>query len=185
LADCIQAFQDEDGNEKEFDMPKKLTWLVLLSTAIVAISGSALATPPEGFTSTTIAQGRFGAFDVSNYFVSNKGKLWFSSQKTKGLSDGYFLTNTWLPGGSTGWHTHPGSTLIIVTAGTVTHYDGDDPSCKAHVYTTGMTFVDRGGTHVHNVRNEGDIEAQVIAFRLIPAGQPGRIDAPDPGNCPF
>jgi Cupin domain len=166
-------------------MRKKLGSLVLLGAAIIATAGSALATPPEGFTSTTTAQGRFAAFDVSNYFISDKGKLWFSSEKTKGNSDGYFLINVWQAGGTTGWHTHPGHTLIIVTAGTITHYDGDDPNCTPHVYTTGMTFVDKGGTHVHIVRNEGDVEAQVIAFRLIPAGQPGRIDASDPGNCPF
>ena len=166
-------------------MRNKLTWLILMGAAIAATAGSAMATPPQGFTSTTTAQGQFASFDVSNYFVSDKGKLWFSSQKTKGKSDGYVLTNVWQPGGSTGWHTHPGHTLIIVTAGTVTHYDGDDPSCTPHVYTAGMTFVDRGGTHVHIVRNEGDIEAQVVAVRLIPAGQPGRIDALDPGNCPF
>jgi len=166
-------------------MRKKLEWLVLLGAAIVATAGSALATPPEGFTSATIAQGRFAAFDVSNYFVSDKGKLWLSWQKTKGKSDGYVLTNVWQPGGSTGWHTHLGHTLIIVTAGTVTHYEGDDPICTPHVYTAGMTFIDRGGSHVHIVRNEGDVEAQVVAVRLIPAGQPGRIDAPDPGNCHF
>jgi hypothetical protein len=166
-------------------MRKKLEWLVLLGGAIIAIAGSALATPPEGFTSTTIAKGQFAQFNVSNYFISDTRKLWLSSLRTKGQSDGYFLSNVWQPGGTTGWHSHPGPTLIIVTAGTITHYDGDDPSCTPHVYTTGMTFVDRGGSHIHNVRNEGDVAAQVIAFRLVPAGQPGRIDENDPGNCPF
>lgn len=170
-------------------MRKKLGGLVLLGAAIIATiiatAGSALATPPDGFTSTTTAKGQFAQFNVSNYFISDKGKLWLSTLKTKGKSDGYFLSNVWAPGGTTGWHSHPGPTLIIVTAGTITHYDGDDPSCTPHVYTTGMTFVDRGGSHVHNVRNEGDVEADAIAFRLVPAGQPGRIDEDDPGNCPF
>jgi hypothetical protein len=166
-------------------MRKMLAWSVLLGAAIVAAAGSAWATPPEGFTSTTIDQARFNEFETSNFFIPENDKLWLSWQKTKGKSDGYFLTNVWQPGGSTGWHTHPGSTLIIVTAGTITHYDGHDPKCTPHVYTTGMSFVDHGGIHVHIVRNEGDVEAQVIAFRLVPAGQPGRIDAPAPGNCPF
>lgn len=166
-------------------MRKKLQGLILLGAAIFATALSALATPPVGFVGITTAQGQFAAIDVSNYFISTRGKLWLSQQKTVGKSDGYFLTNTWQPGGSTGWHSHPGHTLIIVTAGTITHYDGDDPTCTPHVYTAGMTFVDRGGTHVHNVRNEGAVVAQVIAFRLVPAGQPGRIDAPDPGNCSF
>src|ERR1022692_3586812 len=89
--------------QKEIDMRKKLERLVLLGVAIIATAGSALATPPEGFTSTTTTQGRFSSFDVSNYFISSKGKLWFSTLKIKGPSDGYFLTNVWQPGGTTGW----------------------------------------------------------------------------------
>ena len=49
----------------------------------------------------------------------------------------YVQSNVWQPGGSTGWHTHPGHSLIIVTAGTVTAYEGDDPDCTPHVYTAG------------------------------------------------
>ena len=169
-------------------MQRKLVWFVLSAGIMVTAlfhARPAMATPPDKFTSTTLAQGRFAPIDFSSYFISDKGKLWFSLQKTKGKSDGYVLNNVWQPGGSTGWHTHLSHTLIIVTAGAVTQYEGDDPSCTPHVYTAGMTFVDRGGSHVHIVRNEGTVEAQVIAVRLIPAGQPGRIDTPAPGNCPF
>ena len=169
-------------------MRQKLVWFVLSAGIMVTAlfhARPAMATPPDKFTSTTLAQGKFAPIDVSSYFISDKGKLWFSLQKTKGKSDGYVLNNVWQPGGTTGWHTHLSHTLIIVTAGAVTQYEGDDPSCTPHVYTTGMTFVDRGGRHVHIVRNEGTVEAQVVAVRLIPAGQPGRIDAPDPGNCHF
>jgi hypothetical protein len=169
-------------------MQRKLARFVLSTGIMVAAlfhARPALATPPSGFTSTTIGQGRFAPFDASSYFITDKGKLWFSFQKTKGNSDGYVLNNVWQPGGSTGWHTHLSHTLVIVTVGAVTQYEADDPSCTPHVYTAGMSFVDRGGSHVHIVRNEGTVEAQVIAVRLIPAGQPGRIDAPDPGNCHF
>ena len=171
-------------------MRRKLVWFALSAGIMVTAlfhARPAMATPPNGFTSTTIAKGQFGEFDVLNQFVppKNNGNLWLSLQKTKGLSDGSVLTNVWQPGGSTGWHTHLGHTLIFVTAGTVTQYQGDDPTCTPKVYTAGMAFVDAGGDHVHIVRNEGTVEAQVIAIRLIPAGQPGRIDAPAPGNCPF
>ena len=163
-------------------------WFVLSAAIMVTAlfhAGPAMATPPNGFTSTTIAKGQFAPFEASSFFITDKGKLWFSLQKTKGTSDGYVLSNVWQPGGTTGWHTHLSHTLIIVTAGAVTQYESDDPSCTPHVYTAGMSFVDRGGSHVHIVRNEGTVEAQVIAVRLIPAGQPGRIDAPAPENCPF
>ena len=169
-------------------MQRKSVWFVLSAAIMVTAlfhARPAMATAPEGFTSTTLAQGPFSAFDVSSYFINDKGKLWLSFQKTKGKSDGYVQTNVWQPGGSTGWHTHPSYTLVFVTAGAITHYDGDDPNCTPHVYTAGMSFVDRGGKHVHIVRNEGDVEADAIAVRLVPSGQPGRIDEPDPGNCPF
>jgi quercetin dioxygenase-like cupin family protein len=93
--------------------------------------------------------------------------------------------NVWAPGGSTGWHTHPGHSLIIVTAGTVTDYEGHDPGCKPQVYKTGMAFVDPGGDHSHNVRNEGTVEAQTISVQFIPAEAARRIDVADPGNCHF
>jgi hypothetical protein len=165
-------------------------WFVLSAGIMVTAlfhARPAMATPPNGFTSTTIAKGQFGEINVLNQFIppNNNGNLWLSLQKTQGLSDGSVLNNVWQPGGSTGWHTHLGHTLIFVTAGTVTQYQGDDPTCTPNVYTAGMAFVDAGGDHVHIVRNEGTVEAQVIAIRLIPAGQPGRIDAPAPGNCPF
>jgi hypothetical protein len=49
----------------------------------------------------------------------------------------------------------PGHSLIIVTAGTVTAYEGDETSCTAKEYTVGMGFVDPGGEHAHLLRNEG------------------------------
>jgi quercetin dioxygenase-like cupin family protein len=170
-------------------------WFVLSAGIVVTAlfyATPAMATDPVGFTSTTIAKGQFGDIDVFSKFIQpgtapdwTKRNIWRSRQKTKGLSDGYVLNNVWAVGGSTGWHTHLSHTLIIVTAGAVTQYQGDDPTCTGTVYTAGMSFVDEGGAHVHNVRNEGTVEAQVVAVRLIPAGQPGRIDAPDPGNCHF
>src|SRR5262249_15287588 len=142
--------------EKEDYMLRRLTWLVLLSAVIVVtafyFTGRVLASPAEGFVGTTLAMGRFGEIDISNYFIPpdfNKNNVWLSWQKAKGLSDLYVQNNVWAPGGSTGWHTHPGHSLIIVTAGTVTAYEGDDPDCKPSVYTRGMGFVDPGGDHVH------------------------------------
>jgi hypothetical protein len=74
----------------------------LLSAAIVATTGSALATDPVGFTSTTLALGRAGSFEASSYFIHDKDKLWLSFQKTLGKSDMYVVNNVWQPGGSTG-----------------------------------------------------------------------------------
>ena len=183
-------------------MRRRQMWLVLLFSAAILVAAhdyarKAWATPAiPGYKGTTLYFGTLQEFEVFNHATKKSlpagfdGNVWLSLQKTKGASDLYIQSNTWAPVtmgvvASTGWHTHLSHTLIIVTAGAVTEYKGDDPSCTPHVYTAGMTFIERGGTHVHIVRNEGTVEAQVVAVRLIPAGQPGRIDAPDPGNCHF
>lgn len=176
-------------------MRRKVIW-VLLGVSLVSATAyvrTVLATPASGFTSTTVALGRYDSIDVLNnsHFDSlnpvghQTKKLWRSFQQTKGPSDLYVQSNVWTPGGTSGWHTHPGHSLITVTAGTVTVYDGDDPSCTPSVYTAGMGFVDAGGDHVHVVRNEGAVEARSITVQLIPAGATRRIDAEGNPNCPF
>jgi hypothetical protein len=111
-------------------MRRKLTCVMFLSAPIIVAAictAKAPATPAWGFTATTLALGRFGEIDVFNrQFIppDNPGEservrhFWISMQKTKGLSDLYVQSNAWQPGGSTGWHSHPGHSLIIVTAGT-------------------------------------------------------------------
>ena len=175
-------------------MRRRRICLGLLGATITATvlypPGSALATTPEGYKSTLLALGRFGELDgfsslPSGLRTEGNEQLWRSLRETKGMLDVYVQSNVWAPGGSTGWHSHPGHSLIIVTAGTVTDYEGHDPDCKPHVYKTGMGFVDPGGDHVHIIRNEGDVEAKTIAVQLIPADATRRIDAADPGHCHF
>jgi quercetin dioxygenase-like cupin family protein len=177
-------------------MHRKLACLVMFGAEIALTtlfhSDNVWATPADRFTATTLVKGTFGDIDGSKKSVVQKSmqderraNVWLSLQKTEGPSDLYVQRNVWQPGGSTGWHTHPGHSLIIVTKGTVTDYLGNDPDCKPHVYTKDMTFVDPGGDHVHILRNEGKAVAQTIVVQLIPASATRRIDVADPGNCHF
>jgi hypothetical protein len=100
-----------------------------------AYVGKVMATPASGFTSTSLAVGRVAEFDVMHKLVwddpdpaNSKKHVWHSSQNTKGDSDLYVQSNLWVAGGTSGWHTHPGHSLITVTAGTVTAYEGHDPT---------------------------------------------------------
>ncbi len=166
-------------------MKSKWLWALLLGVIGLAVyAGNVLATNPTGFSGTMLAKATFGEI---NSHVHTLPADWQEMIKTKGLSDLYVVQNTWQPGGSTGWHTHPGPSLVIVTQGTVTEYDGDDPSCTPHVYSANgsNSFVDIGGGAVHLIRNETDATAQTIVVQLIPAGAVRREDAPDPGNCSF
>jgi quercetin dioxygenase-like cupin family protein len=180
--------------EKDDNMRKKWMWVILLSaaTVITALSSrKAQATPASGFVGITLGgiPGRFGEIDVFTHFIppnseweKHRRNIWLSWQKTKGSSDLYVQSNVWQPGGSSGWHLHPGHSLIFVTEGTVTYYESDSPDCKPTVYTKGMGFVEPGD-HVHIVRNEGAVLASTIAVQLIPASADRRVDAPQPANC--
>ena len=176
-------------------MRRSWKWMLLLSATLFI--GTAQGTPARGFTGTTFASGAFDSFDLWNHWFvppvpgedshggNHRHFLWFAHLQTRGQSDLFVQDNTWDPGGTTGWHTHPGPSLIIVTEGTVTAYDGDDPDCTPHVYTTGQTLFDPGGGHVHVIRNETTAQAKTVAVQLIPHTVSRRIDANAPGNCPF
>ena len=159
--------------------------VVVVALGLGAYAGNVLATTGSGFSATTLAKATYG--EIFSH-VHTVPAAWGELIQTKGSSDLYVQENTWQPGGSTGWHTHPGPSFVIVTEGSVTVYDGDDPTCTGHVYTAGTadnSFVDAGGGHVHIVRNETGSVAKTIAVQLIPAGALRRQDAADPGNCPF
>jgi len=90
------------------------------------------------------------------------------------------------PGGSTGWHSHPGPVVVLIKSGQMSFYDGDDPTCTARTYSAGEAFVDSGQGHVHIARNEGSENLEVWAVYFdVPPGGAFRIDAPSPGNCSF
>jgi hypothetical protein len=135
----------------------KSKWLLALAGVLAVVgvyAGTVLATPPVGVTTTTIGIGRFDPIDSI------------------------------VPGGSFGWHSHPGPSLVIVKAGTATFYMADDPTCSPHVVHTGEGFVD-SGHDTHIVRNEGSVDLVTVVASLVPAGATRRIDEPDPGNCHF
>lgn len=161
---------------------KQLGALVLTPLVTIALAATALATPSSGLTGSTFSLGRFGAFHLKTQAEPDHQ----IELKTKGDSDVYVVSNTFAPGGVSGWHTHPGPSLITVKSGTITAYEGDDPACTPHTYTAGQGFVDPGDDHVHLLRNEGSIDAVTVAVQILPAGAPRRIDVvPAPGNCPF
>jgi len=153
--------------------------IIAALAAAMAVGGLVLATDPSGVTSTPIAKGQFGEIDAKTLSSS-----WQARIDTKGESDLYVLENRIVPGGTFGWHSHPGPSLVIIKSGALTLYRGDDPRCTPEVFATGSGFVDNGGD-VHLVRNEGIVDAVVIVTSLVPSDAARRIDQPSPGNCPF
>jgi quercetin dioxygenase-like cupin family protein len=140
----------------------------------------AWATPPQGVTSTLIA----GPVVLDDIDVVSQTPAHGVMIKTRGLSDAYVQYSRIAPGGQTGWHSHPGPVFVLITAGTGTEYEADDPTLTPVDHPAGTGFVeDVGNTHI--LRNEGDTNVELIAFFLVPKGAPRRIDEPQPPQSPF
>lgn len=149
---------------------------LLLSSSF--LTGTALATPGLGVSQTPVASGAL----PEPVRMKLKGE--------EGFGDGLEVSNVAIvknivaPGGYFGWHQHGGPSWIVVTQGTLTFYDGDDPTCTGHAVSAGSAYLDLGD-HTHNARNETNAPVENYVVRLLPAGGATRIDMPDPGVCPF
>src|SRR5690348_7007868 len=104
-------------------MRTKQTCIVLAAIVSTLAGATALrATQSSGFTGTTVGMARFDEIDLHN--VPHPANVWQVMLRTHGLSDVWVQSNLFAPGGGhSGWHTHPGPSLILVTAGTITAYD--------------------------------------------------------------
>lgn len=160
-------------------MRSRLALASLVVVGIAVYAGTVMATPPAGVAPTVFGVGKLRSFDTS-------GKIgaWAAKMNIKGASDLHVLSNTIAPGGSFGWHSHPGPSFVIVKAGTATVYLGADRACRPHKIRAGSGFVDRG-LQTHVVRNEGTLKLVTVVVTFVPVGAMRRVDEPDPGNCRF
>jgi quercetin dioxygenase-like cupin family protein len=91
---------------------------------------------------------------------------------------------TVVPGGSSGWHSHPGGAIIIVKRGALTVYRAIGSQCQTATYSAGQAFIERRG-EVDQVVNTGTVPyVLLVTFPRVPQGESARIDQPDPGTCP-
>jgi quercetin dioxygenase-like cupin family protein len=138
--------------------------LALVAVAAVAGLGSPTApTPGSGVSTTFLARG-----------TSDEGvKL-----RVKGPTEVAFAEITIEPGGSTGWHTHPGPLVVAVRSGTLTRYLA---VCGAETSTAGDSFVEPAGRRaVHMGVNRGSEPVVLLVSYVVPAGGPLRDEAPEP-----
>ena len=187
----------------------QLTLTGLTAAALVAAcenpttkpSGPSITDPTftaaSGFASTPVARGSSEAFHIR----STDG---FDVEiKTKDSTDIAMSNVVVAPGGTSGWHTHPGPVFVVVKTGTITFYragkhsglDGDEenpnnaahgPTCSRTVYPAGSAFVEVPAPgHVMLAKNEGGTEATISATYFAPTGAALRIDRDWPGgDCP-
>jgi quercetin dioxygenase-like cupin family protein len=89
--------------------------------------------------------------------------------RTNGPKDILTASITVEPGGSLGWHSHPGPVQVAVTRGTFSLHQVEKRRCRKHTFGPGDAFVEDGG-RVHLGRNEGSEPVHVVATFLARAG---------------
>jgi quercetin dioxygenase-like cupin family protein len=178
---------------------------MLASVAAILTAGAA-ATTPSGQVTTILARGT-----TDTTFAVTVPKLVMVAQKVQVRVKGKLVTRTKMvqktvdtpivacskatpcdvvqqrvtfdPGGFSGWHSHPGSVLVVITAGTLTRYL---PDCTKQTFGVGQSFVEVGRDSVILVKNEGSVPEEALVTLTVPAGTANadlRIDQPQPSGC--
>lgn len=153
-------------------MKRKLTKMILGMAVALLLAGAAVfkarATPPAGLVNLPLALG---------------------TNVSEGTIPLQFGTNvamaqiTVAPGGSSGWHSHPGGAIIIVKEGSLTVFESVGNRCEAKTYGAGQAFVERPG-EVDQVINTGAVPYVLfVTFPRVPQGTSARIDEVNPGTC--
>ena len=176
-------------------MKSRWTWALALGFAALGVFGGiALATPPSGVTNPPWSPviGTFeNGIDATAKTALDPGHsthFWQIRISAKGATDVHVLENIIAPGGTFGWHSHPGPSLVIVRSGTLSVYHAPDcvPEEFGPASPHGSTFVDQG-QDLHMVRNNSTTEtADVYVVSFLPKGFGRRIDEPNPNPsiCP-
>jgi cupin domain len=166
----------------------RIRTLFLFTAGVLVIVGAIRfrlnATPSSNISFTPVGRATLPAFDVKRKEKEIDWRIDLASDQPIDVATQIV---TFQPGGYSGWHTHPGPVFFTVKSGTLTVYEGDDPSCKPIVFFAGMGAVEAGTSkHIHMVRNETNSVAEAVVTYMVPVGaNPLRTDLPNPGNCPF
>jgi quercetin dioxygenase-like cupin family protein len=162
---------------------KNLVYLAAAAAAATVLSGGmALATTGTNLVGTVLARAAFGEPVDFKLKVGDEPPHVIHIPEA---ADTVMQRIVFAPGGQSGWHSHPGPAIVLVTRGELTLYDGDDPSCVGETFGVGQAFVDSGQGHVHLARNQTSGETEVwVTYLDVPVGGAFREDVADPGSCP-
>ena len=146
--------------------------LVGLGTAALLVSVVAIASadPGSGFTSALIGRGQ----SAESFMIHQRAG-----------NDVATAQNTVAPGGSSGWHSHPGTALVIVQSGEITSFSErvKGGRCRIHTYTAGQLFLEQPKDEQTGI-NYGTVPTVLaVTFFNVPHGDNSRIERTDPGNC--
>ena len=151
----------------------KRTMLVALIATVLVVSAVAVAsaTDPSGFASVLIGRGQAArSFEVHQRRGNDVAVNQITVQ----------------PAGFSGWHSHPGTTVVAVQSGQVRLYSERiaGGKCRVRTYTAGQVFLEHPKNEYQAVNTGSEPYVLAVTFFNVPHGGSFRIDQADPGNCP-
>ena len=150
---------------------KRTVLVALVATGLVLSTvAAASADRSSGFLSVLIGRGQ-----------ANRS---FEVHQRKG-NDVAINQNTIQPAGFSGWHSHPGTTVIAVQSGQVTLFSERiaGGKCRVHTYTAGQLFLEHPKNEYNAVNTGAEPAVVAVTFFNVPHGGDSRIEQTNPGNC--
>ena len=155
---------------------------LVLGGALAAsiVVGLAMATPTIGaWYNVILSTGTVNRDIHAHAHVSWPGtEEGFSAElETEGPANVIHQEVKFSPGGTTGWHTHPGILVLSLApdSGSVDWYDA---KCGKQVYNAGDSWTE--GTKLHDVVNNSPIDAHFLVTYIVAKGVSKRMDQAAP-----
>jgi quercetin dioxygenase-like cupin family protein len=157
--------------------------LVMAAVAVLMTAGLVQATPSSGLSSSLLARGSWTQTERHELVKAIKdmdkadprGKAGKASRTTVAVVRAEIAA-----GGTTGWHTHTGPSVIVVQSGELTVYEAHKGHCESHLEQAGGAFFHTADTHTFV--NHGTVPVVFFVTYFAPSGGL-LVDAPDPGVC--
>jgi quercetin dioxygenase-like cupin family protein len=161
-------------------MNRKAKCLLSAGAAASIAAGLALATPTIGAWYNVVLSTGTAARDLNAHAhleVPGMHEDFGAALSTDGASNIIQQEIKFSPGGTTGWHTHPGIVLLTLAAdsGPIDWYDA---KCGKTVYNAGDSWTE--GTKLHDVVNSGSTDAHFFVTYIVAKGVSKRTDKPAP-----
>lgn len=139
---------------------------------------------PEGFGSNVLVKYATFADDVAMSFSITYAEGEMGTKEVE-LDDSASVVVgevTWEPGGTSGWHTHPGPVIVSVAEGELELVNEDD--CVTRTYSAGEAFAAPGQGNIHIATNASDTEGAVayVTWLGVPDGEPPTVWV-EPPDC--
>lgn len=154
--------------------------VILAAVAILICVSALLATPSFGFVvnqilaSGTTSGNMNQQIQIAGNPDGSTGN-WQLQLQAQGQSDFYVQQLALMPGGYSGWHTHPGLLVGTVVSGSVDFYNAN---CEKQTIEKGQVYIEN--SDVHAIINNGSAVAELSIAYLVKHGAARRMEADAP-----